>query len=154
MIMWSYNHNFIIKNFYLQPIPHSLSDQCHSAATETTLLDNRVDEHMWVTLYITLRPAFFMNMVGLFMYTVPIYLSKVYSQFLDSNNSQHKVELLLLHSWTDGLTRAQALNKPMITDVHFSPKQTHPGKGRLVYLKLESLRYSVIYKRTGWNSPW
>ena len=41
----------MIKNLYLQPIPDSLSDQSHSVATETTLLDKRADElyeHMQV----------------------------------------------------------------------------------------------------------
>ena len=45
--------NSSFKKLYLQPIPGSLSDQSHSAAAETTLLDNRVDElyeHMNVVL--------------------------------------------------------------------------------------------------------
>ena len=44
----------VCKKLYLLPIPDSLSDQSHSAATETALLENRVDElceHMWMTLY-------------------------------------------------------------------------------------------------------
>ena len=38
------NSFYLIKKLNLQPIPDSLSDQYHSAAAETTLLDNRVDE--------------------------------------------------------------------------------------------------------------
>ena len=37
-------------SFNLQPIPDSLSDQYHSAAAETTLLDNGVEEHLYVVL--------------------------------------------------------------------------------------------------------
>ena len=44
-------NSFTLMKLYLQPIPDSLSDQSHSAAAETTLLDNRADElceHMHV----------------------------------------------------------------------------------------------------------
>ena len=34
---------------HLLHIPDSLLDQSHSAAAETTVLDNRVDEHMYVS---------------------------------------------------------------------------------------------------------
>ena len=38
------------KRMHLLPIPDSPLDQSHSAAAETTLLGNRVDEHMYLVL--------------------------------------------------------------------------------------------------------